>query len=106
MPHGNRLLTSRVDRAPRRGHSPCVRMMSWLESTLQDLRYGVRSLRRERMSSGAVVVMLALGIGANVTIFTLLNAIWLRPLAYRDADRLVTVEDPFTRLGIRSWRRT
>ena len=57
---------------------------------------------RERLSSGAVVVMLALGIGANVAIFTLLNAIWLRPLAYRDADRLVTVEDSFTRLGIRS----
>jgi len=44
--------------------------------------------------------MLALGIGANVAIFTLLNAIWLRPLPYRDAGRLVTLEDSFVREGI------
>ena len=48
----------------------------------------------------AVIVMLALGIGANVAIFTLLNAIWLRPLPYRDAGRLVTLEDSFVREGI------
>jgi predicted permease len=78
-----------------------VRVMTWLESLLQDLRYGVRSLGRERLSTAAVVVMLALGIGANVAIFTLLNAVWLRPLPYRNADRLVTLEDSFTRLGIR-----
>jgi predicted permease len=77
-----------------------VRVTTWLESLLQDLRYGARSLARERLSTGAIVAMLALGIGANVAIFTLLNAIWLRPLPYRDAARLVTLEDQFTRLGI------
>ena len=79
-----------------------VRVMTWLESLLQDLRYGVRSLGRERLSTGAVVMMLALGVGANVAIFTLLNAVWLRPLPYRDAGRLVALEDSFTRLGIRN----
>lgn len=77
-----------------------VRVTTWLESLLQDLRYGARSLARERLSTTAIVAMLALGIGANVAIFTLLNAIWLRPLPYRDAARLVTLEDRFTRLGI------
>ncbi len=77
-----------------------VRVMTWLESWFQDLRYGARSLARERISTTAVVAMLALGIGANVAIFTLLNAIWLRPLPYRAASRLVTLEDSFARLGI------
>ncbi len=79
-----------------------VRVMTSLESLLQDLRYGLRSLGRERLSTAAVVAMLALGVGANVAIFTLLNAVWLRPLPYRDAARLVTLEDSFTRLSIRN----
>ena len=79
-----------------------ARVMTWLESLVQDLRYGCRSLSRDRLSTAAVVAMLALGVGANVAIFTLLNAVWLRPLPYRDADRLVVLEDSFTRLGIRN----
>jgi predicted permease len=75
-------------------------MQQWLESLMRDLRYGARSLARERATTVAVIVMLALGIGANVAIFTLLNAIWLRPLPYRDAGRLVTLEDSFVREGI------
>lgn len=75
-------------------------MQQWLESLSRDLRYAVRSFARERTTSAAVVIMLALGIGANVAIFTLLNAVWLRPLPYRDAGRLVTLEDSFVREGI------
>jgi putative ABC transport system permease protein len=75
--------------------------LRWLESLLQDVRYGLRSLGRDRVATGAVVAMLTLGVGANVAIFTLLNAVWLRPLPYRDANRLVTLEDAFTRLNIR-----
>lgn len=78
-----------------------VRVMGWVESWIQDVRYGLRSLGRERLATGAVVGMLALGIGANVAIFTLLNAVWLRPLPYRDADRLVAIEDSFVKLGMR-----
>ncbi len=76
-------------------------MTRWLESLLLDLRYGLRSLGRDRLATSAVVGMLTLGVGANVAIFTLLNAVWLRPLPYRDANRLVTLEDSFTRLGVR-----
>ena len=55
---------------------------------LDDLRYGLRGLRKNRGFAGVAVVSLALGIGANTTIFTLLNAIFLRPLAVRDAAHL------------------
>src|SRR5215212_8822678 len=78
-----------------------VRVMIWLESLLQDARHGSRSLRQARLSTSAVIVMLALGIGANAAIFTLLNAVWLRPLPYRDAGRLVTLLDSYSKLGIR-----
>jgi putative ABC transport system permease protein len=77
-----------------------IRTMTRLESLLQDLRYGARSLARGRFSTAAVAATLALGIGANVAIFTLLNALWLRPLPYANADRLVVLEDSFTRTGI------
>jgi putative ABC transport system permease protein len=78
-----------------------VRVMAWLESLVQDVRYGVRSLTRDRLPLAAVLAMLALGIGANVAIFTLLNAVWLRPLPYPGASRLVTIEDAFVKLGVR-----
>jgi putative ABC transport system permease protein len=77
-----------------------ARAMTWVESLVQDLRYGARSLARERLPLVAVLAMLALGIGANVAIFTVLNAVWLRPLPYPDAARLVTIEDAFVTLGI------
>jgi predicted permease len=78
-----------------------ARVMTSIESLVQDLRYGARSLARERLTSVAVLAMLALGIGATVAIFTFLNAIWLRPLPYANASRLVTIEDSFVRAGIR-----
>src|ERR1035441_2915536 len=58
---------------------------------LDDLRYGLRGLGKNRGFAAAAVVSLALGIGANTTIFTLLNAIFLRPLPVRDPAHLVAV---------------
>src|SRR5260370_22983210 len=58
---------------------------------LDDLRYGVRGLTRNRGFALAAVLSLALGIGANTTIFTLLNAIFLRPLPVRDPAHLAAV---------------
>jgi predicted permease len=58
---------------------------------LDDLRYGLRGLTKNRGFALAAVLSLALGIGANTTIFTLLNAIFLRPLPVQDPSRLVAV---------------
>ncbi len=58
---------------------------------LDDLRYGVRGLTKNRGFAFAAVLSLALGIGANTTIFTLLNAIFLRPLPVRDPAHLAAV---------------
>ena len=61
----------------------------WLEQLLQDIRYGVRGLRRNRGFAAVVVLTLALAIGMNTAVFSLVNAILVRPLPYPDPDRLV-----------------
>jgi len=58
---------------------------------LADLRYGFRALRRNPAFAGIAVVLLALGIGANALVFTLVDRILLRPLPFRDPARLVAV---------------
>src|SRR5215475_3876864 len=62
-----------------------------LENLLQDLRYGVRLLRTKPGFAAAAVISLALGIGANTAIFTLVNALLLRPLPVREPAQLVSV---------------
>jgi predicted permease len=58
---------------------------------LDDLRYGVRGLTKNRGFALAAVISLALGIGANTTIFTLLNAIFLRPMPVQDPAHLAAI---------------
>ena len=62
-----------------------------MESLIQDLRYAIRMLSRKPTFTLAAVISLGLGIGANTTIFSLVNALLLRPVPVEDPDRLVMV---------------
>jgi predicted permease len=65
-----------------------ARSLPALEMLVQDLRYTFRNLRRERVFTFMAVLILALGIGANVAVFSVVNTILLRPLPFRDPQRL------------------
>ena len=65
------------------------RGLPWLESLGADFKYAVRSLRHSPAFSLVVVITLALGIGANTAIFSVVRGVVLKPLPHRDGDRLV-----------------
>lgn len=75
-----------------------------MESVLKDISYGLRSLLKQPTFTAIAIVTLALGIGANTAIFTVVNAVVLRPLPYHDSERLAmlwttkdsNVEQPFS----------
>src|SRR3712207_2170003 len=68
-----------------------ARSFGVLEQLARDARYAVRRLGRERGFSIPVVAALAVGIGVTAAVFALVNAVLIRPLPYREADRLVAL---------------
>jgi putative ABC transport system permease protein len=90
-----------------------VRGGGMIETFLQDIRYGVRVLARHRGFTAVAVLTLALGIGANTAIFSVVNELLMRPLPFRDAERLVMLweissegrhQNSTSRANFRAWR--
>ena len=71
----------------------------WLLDLWQDFRYALRTLRRKPGFAAVAILTLALGSGATTVMFTVINAVLLKPLPYPDADRLVTVNEATEKYG-------
>ena len=68
-----------------------VRAGNLLETVIRDVRFGARLLAKNRGFTAAAVIMLALGIGANTAVFSVVNAVLLRGLPYAEPDRIVAL---------------
>src|SRR5262245_12891104 len=73
-----------------------MRHVNFIDDLLRDVRYAGRSLRRNPGFATLAVLIMALGIGANTAVFSVVNAVLLKPLAYKDPDRIVALSSLWT----------
>ena len=73
---------------------------NWLETMLRNLRHATRTLARSPAFAATVILTLALGIGANSSVFSAIDAVLLRPLPFPDADRLVILKQRHPKVPI------
>jgi hypothetical protein len=79
-----------------------ARGLPLVEVAIQDLRYTVRTLRRDPGFALVAILMLGLGIGANAAVFSVVNEILLRPLPFKEPQQLVWIEQDKGRSGLSS----
>ena len=76
-----------------------ARGLPWLDILLQDLRYTLRTLGRDSGFTTIAILILALGIGANIVVFSVVDTILLRPLPFPEANRLVRIAPKVSKCG-------
>ncbi len=93
-------------------HHRDERGVRWVENLLRDLRYGMASLARDPGFAAVTIALLALGIGANTAMFSIVDAVMLKPLPFPEPERMVRVletppggRNPTTTLTFLDWKR-
>ena len=76
-----------------------ARGVHFMEELIQDIRYGLRMLRKSPGFSLVALLTIALGIGANTSIFSVVYGVLLRPLPYQDSDRLIVLNETTPKVG-------